>query len=62
MHVQDYYARRAPALAKLSGLSTEAISSLEQGNSSPSLESLRGLCVGLNLELSELFELFEKRD
>ncbi len=46
-------------LAHRSGLSSDTIGRLEHGNFSPSLETLRKLCVGLDLMLSTLFESFE---
>lgn len=46
-------------LAERSGLSADTIRRLEHGSFSPSLETLRKLCVGLNLMLSTLFESFE---
>ena len=47
------------ALAERSGLSADTIRRLEHGSFSPSLETLRKLCVGLELLLSTLFEAFE---
>ena len=46
-------------LAERSGLSADTIRRLEHGSFSPSLETLRKLCVGLELLLSTLFEAFE---
>jgi transcriptional regulator with XRE-family HTH domain len=46
-------------LAERSGLSADTIRRLEHGAFSPSLETLRKLCVGLDLMLSTLFESFE---
>lgn len=46
-------------LAERSGLSADTIRRLEHGSFSPSLETLRKLCVGLDLMLSTLFESFE---
>jgi transcriptional regulator with XRE-family HTH domain len=46
-------------LAERSGLSADTIRRLEHGSFSPSLETLRKLCVGLDLLLSTLFESFE---
>jgi transcriptional regulator with XRE-family HTH domain len=46
-------------LAQRSGLSADTIRRLEHGSFSPSLETLRKLCVGLDLQLSTLFESFE---
>jgi transcriptional regulator with XRE-family HTH domain len=46
-------------LAERSGLSPDTIRRLEQGSFSPSLETLRKLCIGLDLLLSTLFEAFE---
>jgi transcriptional regulator with XRE-family HTH domain len=49
-------------LATRSGLSADTIRRLEHGGISPSLETLRKLCLGLNLLLSTLFESFELGD
>lgn len=46
-------------LAHRSGLSADTIRRLEHGSFSPSLETLRKLCSGLDLLLSTLFESFE---
>jgi transcriptional regulator with XRE-family HTH domain len=46
-------------LAARSGLSADTIRRLEHGSFSPSLETLRKLCIGLDLRLSTLFESFE---
>ncbi len=46
-------------LAERSGLSADTIRRLEHGSFSPSLETLRKLCAGLDLMLSTLFESFE---
>ena len=46
-------------LAERSALSADTIRRLEHGSFSPSLETLRKLCVGLDLMLSTLFESFE---
>jgi len=46
-------------LAERSGLSADTIRRLEHGSFSPSLETLRKLCAGLELLLSTLFESFE---
>lgn len=46
-------------LAQRSGLSADTIRRLEHGSFSPSLETLRKLCAGLDLQLSTLFEAFE---
>jgi transcriptional regulator with XRE-family HTH domain len=46
-------------LAERSGLSADTIRRLEHGSFSPSLETLRKLCVGLDLQLSTLFESFD---
>jgi len=51
--------RTQDALAKASGLSNDTIRRLEQGNFSPSMETLKKLCLGLSLSLSTLFESFE---
>lgn len=46
-------------LAERSGLSADTIRRLEYGSFSPSLETLRKLCLGFNLALSTLFESYE---
>src|SRR5690606_7624100 len=46
-------------LAERSGLSADTIRRLEHGSFSPSLETLRKLCLGLDLRLSSMFEAFE---
>lgn len=46
-------------LAAMSGLSADTIRRLEHGSFSPSLDTLRKLCLGLSLELSTLFEGYE---
>jgi transcriptional regulator with XRE-family HTH domain len=46
-------------LAQRSGLSADTIRRLEHGSFSPSLETLRKLCLGLDLQLSTLFEAYE---
>lgn len=46
-------------LAERSGLSADTIRRLEHGSFSPSLETLRKLCSGLDLQLSTLFESYE---
>jgi transcriptional regulator with XRE-family HTH domain len=46
-------------LAARSGLSADTIRRLEHGTFSPSLETLRKLCIGLDLRLSTLFESYE---
>jgi transcriptional regulator with XRE-family HTH domain len=46
-------------LAGRSGLSADTIRRLEHGDFSPSLETLRKLCSGLDLLLSTLFESYE---
>jgi transcriptional regulator with XRE-family HTH domain len=46
-------------LAQRSGLSADTIRRLEHGSFSPSLETLRKLCIGLELRLSTLFESYE---
>jgi transcriptional regulator with XRE-family HTH domain len=46
-------------LAERSGLSADTIRRLEHGAFSPSLETLRKLCLGLDLMLSTLFESYE---
>lgn len=46
-------------LAIRSGLSADTIRRLEHGNFSPSLDTLRKLCLGLDLMLSTLFESYE---
>ena len=47
------------ALAERSGLSADTIRRLEHGSFSPSLDTLRKLCSGLDLMLSTLFESYE---
>ncbi|MFO7568117.1 MAG: helix-turn-helix transcriptional regulator [Enhygromyxa sp.] len=49
-------------LAERSGLSPDTIRRLEHGSFSPSLDTLRKLCVGLGISLSCLFETFELGD
>ncbi|MFO7563910.1 MAG: helix-turn-helix transcriptional regulator [Enhygromyxa sp.] len=46
-------------LAERCGLSPDTIRRLERGSFSPSLETLRKLCEGMNMRLSSLFEFFE---
>src|SRR5690606_6283845 len=46
-------------LAERSGLAVDTIRRLEHGSFSPSLDTLRKLCMGLDLMLSTLFETFE---
>ena len=46
-------------LAEDTGLSADTIRRLEHGSFSPSLDTLRKLCEGLDLMLSTLFESFE---
>ena len=46
-------------IAERSGLSADTIRRLEHGNFSPSLDTLRKLCDGLDLMLSTLFASFE---
>lgn len=46
-------------LAERSGLSADTIRRLEHGSFSPSLDTLRKLCAGLDLMLSTLFESYE---
>lgn len=46
-------------LAERSGLSADTIRRLEHGSFSPTLDTLRKLCIGLDLLLSTLFESFE---
>jgi len=46
-------------LAEQGGLSPDTIRRLEHGAFSPSLDTLRKLCVGLDLRLSTLFESYE---
>ncbi len=61
-HVQGLRRARGltqDALAVRSALSADTIRRLEQGNFSPSLETIRKLCNGLDLALSTLFESFE---
>lgn len=49
-------------LAERSQLSADTIRRLEHGSFSPSLETLRKLCMGLDLMLSTLFESFDVGD
>ncbi len=46
-------------LADRSALSADTIRRLEHGNFSPSLETVRKLCNGLDLKMSTLFESYE---
>ena len=46
-------------LADRCGLSADTIRRLEHGDFSPSLDTLRKLCAGLELQLSTLFEGYE---
>lgn len=46
-------------LAEKSGLSADTIRRLEVGSFSPSLNTLRKLCAGLDLNMSTLFESYE---
>ena len=62
MHVRSLRRARGltqDALAERSGLSADTIRRLEHGSFSPSLETLRKLCLGLDLMFSTLFESFE---
>ena len=43
-------------LAKIIGLSTSFVSSLERGINAPSFESIEKLAEALNVEVKELFE------
>lgn len=47
------------AVAERSGLSVDTVRRLEAGTFSPSLDTLRKLCAGLDLMLSTLFESYE---
>jgi transcriptional regulator with XRE-family HTH domain len=49
-------------LAERSGLSPDTIRRLEHGSFSPSLDTLRKICLGFDLMLSTLFESFELGD
>ena len=49
-------------LAAKSGLATDTIRRLEHGSFSPSLDTLRKLCKGLEISLPTLFEAFEMRE
>ena len=49
-------------LAERCGLSADTIRRLEHGSFSPSLDTLRKLCRGLDLLLSTLFESYELRE
>jgi transcriptional regulator with XRE-family HTH domain len=46
-------------LAERCNLSADTIRRLEHGSFSPSLDTLRKLCTGLDLSLSTLFESYE---
>lgn len=46
-------------LAERSDLAADTIGRLEQGGFSPSLETMRKLCAGLDMLLSELFEVYD---
>lgn len=46
-------------LSHLADLSADTIRRLEHGAFSPSLETLRKLCIGLDITLTTLFETFE---
>lgn len=46
-------------LAERSDLSIDTIRRLEKGSFSPSLDTLRKLCMGLQLEISTFFESLE---
>ncbi|WP_106092482.1 helix-turn-helix domain-containing protein [Enhygromyxa salina] len=46
-------------LAERSRLSLDTVRRVEKGTFSPSLDTLRKLCMGLRLELSTLFESLE---
>lgn len=62
-HVQSLRRARGlseDALAQRCGLSADTITRLEAGEFSPTLETLRRLCAGLELELSELFAAYER--
>lgn len=50
------------ALAERSGLDLETIHEVEAGTRSLSLDTLRRLCAGFELELSALFEGFDLRE
>ncbi|MFO7563573.1 MAG: helix-turn-helix domain-containing protein [Enhygromyxa sp.] len=61
-HIRSLRRARAmtqDVLAERSTLSPDTIRRLEHGSFSPSLETLRKLCVGLDMMLSSLFESFE---
>ncbi len=47
-------------LAESSELSVDAIRRIERGAFSPSLDTLRKLCVGLDISLRTLFQGFER--
>ncbi|PRP98556.1 helix-turn-helix domain-containing protein [Enhygromyxa salina] len=47
------------ALAERSQLSPDTIRRLERGTFSPSLDALRKLCMGLQMQLSALFDSFD---
>jgi len=49
-------------LAKLTGLDRTAISLIENGKRSPTFTTILKICSALEIEPSELFSIYEKKD
>ena len=49
-------------LAKLSGLDRTFISLIENGKRSPTFSTILKMCSALEIEPSELFSIYEKKD
>ncbi|MGA2120931.1 MAG: helix-turn-helix transcriptional regulator [Methanoregula sp.] len=49
-------------LAKLTGLDRTFISLVENGKRSPTFTTILKICVALEIEPSELFSIYEKKD
>jgi transcriptional regulator with XRE-family HTH domain len=49
-------------LAKLTGLDRTFISLIENGKRSPSFTTILKICLALEIEPSELFSIYEKKD
>ena len=49
-------------LAKLTGLDRTAISLIENGKRSPTFTTILKICSALEIEPSELFSVYEKKD
>jgi transcriptional regulator with XRE-family HTH domain len=49
-------------LAKLTGLDRTAISLIENGKRSPTFTTILKICRALEIEPSELFSIYEKKD